>query len=58
MTARSLTEITSWFDDLDLVPPGVVASPDWLPDGFAAPFTPFGEDPARHGGYGAVGRLR
>jgi hypothetical protein len=58
VTVRTRAEIASWFDDLDLVPPGVVASPDWLPEGAAAPFTPFGDDPARFGGYGAVGRLR
>jgi hypothetical protein len=58
VTARGRAEIATWFDGLDLVPPGVVASPDWLPDGFAAPFTPFGEESARFGGYGAVGRIR
>ena len=30
--ARSRAEITSFFDGLDLVPPGVVFLPDWRPD--------------------------
>ncbi|HEY4017139.1 MAG TPA: SAM-dependent methyltransferase [Pseudonocardiaceae bacterium] len=58
VTVRDRAEITSWFDDLDLVPPGVVALPDWLPEGTGAPFTAFGDDLARFGGLGAVGKVR
>ena len=58
VTMRTKAEIASWFDELDLVPPGVVAPPEWVPDGTSAPFTAFGEDPARFGGYGALGRIR
>jgi hypothetical protein len=31
-TFRSLTEVTAFFDGLQLVPPGVVVVPDWRPD--------------------------
>ena len=58
LTVRDRPEIASWFDGLDLVPPGVVPVPDWRPDGTGGPFAGFTDDPARFGGYGAVGRLR
>ncbi|HJP75239.1 MAG TPA: SAM-dependent methyltransferase [Pseudonocardiaceae bacterium] len=58
VTTRTKAEISSWFDDLDLIAPGVVPMPEWLPEGTGAPFRNFGDDPARFGGFGAVGRVR
>ncbi len=58
LTVRDRAEITSWFDGLDLVPPGVVPPPDWRPEGTGGPFAGFADDPARFSGYGAVGQVR
>ncbi len=46
---RSAEEIAGYFDGLDLLPPGLVAIPDWRPD--PAPFPPVHVDTL-----GAVGR--
>lgn len=46
---RTKAEITSWFDGMELVPPGVTFLPDWRPDGPEE-----ADDPARPLGYGGV----
>lgn len=48
---RTKAEITSWFDGMELVPPGVTFLPDWRPDGPEE-----ADDPARLLGYGGVAR--
>jgi SAM-dependent methyltransferase len=48
---RTREEITSWFDGMELVDPGVVFLPDWRPDSQDE-----SEDVARPLGYGGVAR--
>ena len=48
---RTREEITSWFDGMELVDPGVAFLPDWRPDSDAE-----AADVARPLGYGAVAR--
>ncbi|MBT1189728.1 hypothetical protein HET69_38560 [Streptomyces sp. CJ_13] len=62
LVMRSRAEITRFFDGFELVEPGVVAMPNWRPDGAAgaADGDPAdgeaAEDPYAFSGFGAVGR--
>lgn len=51
LQVRSYEEITSWFDGMELVEPGVTFLPDWRPDSADE-----ADDPARLLGYGGVAR--
>ena len=50
---RSKEEIAGFFDGMEIVPPGIVATPDWRPDSGSDPRT----DPRDVHMYGAVGRI-
>ena len=50
MLQRTLEEIASFFDGLELVEPGVVSCPRWRPD------PALGDPPAELDAFGGVGR--
>lgn len=50
---RTRAHISAFFEGLDLVPPGLVYTPLWRPEG---PHDPFLDQPARSGVFAAVGR--
>ncbi|MCX4529461.1 SAM-dependent methyltransferase [Streptomyces sp. NBC_01551] len=57
LVMRSGEEITRFFDGFELVAPGVVAMPNWRPDGAEDPAdSEAAEDPYAFSGFGGVGR--
>ncbi|MFF5807494.1 SAM-dependent methyltransferase [Streptomyces sp. NPDC012746] len=57
LVMRSGEEITRFFDGFELIAPGVVAMPNWRPDGAEDPAdSGAAEDPYAFSGFGGVGR--